>query len=196
MKLNKIIIFYPSFEKGGVEKILVNLINFILTKNYEIILISSNFKKQLIKKKKNFKYVNLNLKKNIFLNDRISRSFSAYSKLREVLKEQKKDNFIVFSLQSSILAIIACKILGHRHKVVVRNAEDPIYSAIYAENKIISYFVLFLKLIFYNFSDGIITNSKGSKLSLNKFLLNKNIEAIYNPYLKKNIIEIKKRDQI
>ena len=88
MKLNKIIIFYPSFEKGGVEKILVNLINFILTKNYEIILISSNFKKQLIKKK-NFKYVNLN-SKNIFLNDRISRSFSAYSKLREVLKEQKK----------------------------------------------------------------------------------------------------------
>ena len=54
MKLNKIIIFYPSFEKGGVEKILVNLINFILTKNYEIILISSNFKKQLIKKKKKF----------------------------------------------------------------------------------------------------------------------------------------------
>ncbi len=193
MKLNKIIIFYPSFEKGGVEKILVNLINFILTKNYEIILISSNFKKQLIKKKKNFKYVNLNSKKNIFLNDRISRSFSAYSKLREVLKEQKKDNFIVFSLQSSILAIIACKILGHRHKVVVRNAEDPIYSAIYAENKIISYFVLFLKLIFYNFSDGIITNSKGSKLSLNKFLLNKNIEAIYNPYLKKKSNRNKKK---
>ena len=60
MKLNKIIIFYPSFEKGGVEKILVNLINFILTKNYEIILITKNFKKKLIKKKKNFKYINLN----------------------------------------------------------------------------------------------------------------------------------------
>ena len=149
MKLNKIIIFYPSFEKGGVEKILVNFINFILSKNYETILISSNFKKKLINKKKKFKYVNLDFKKNIFLNDRISKSFSAYSKLNKILKEQEKDNSIVFSLQSSILAIIACKISGH--KVVVRNAEDPIYSAIYAENKILSYFVLFLNL--YNLNN-------------------------------------------
>ena len=28
--LEKIIIFYPSFERGGVENILVNLINFFL----------------------------------------------------------------------------------------------------------------------------------------------------------------------
>ena len=156
MKLNKIIIFYPSFEKGGVEKILVNLINFILTKNYETILISSNFKKKSINKK------NLNMlaqisKKNIFLNDRISKSFSAYSKLNKILKEQEKDHSIVFSLQSSILAIIACKISGH--KVVVRNAEDPtILQRFMLRIKILSYFVLFLKFIFYNFSDGIITN--------------------------------------
>ncbi len=191
MKLNKIIIFYPSFEKGGVEKILVNFINFILSKNYEIILVSSNFKKKLIHTKKKFKYVNLDSKKNTFFNDRISRSFDAYFKLKKVLKDQKKDNSIVFSLQSSILSIIACKISGH--KVVIRNAEDPIYSAIYAENKILSYFVLFLKLIFYNFSDGIITNSKGSKFSLKKFLLNKNVKTIYNPYLKKKSNRNKKK---
>ena len=31
--LKKIIIFYPSFERGGVEIILVNLINYFLKKN-------------------------------------------------------------------------------------------------------------------------------------------------------------------
>ena len=30
--LKKIIIFYPSFERGGVEIILLNLINFFLKK--------------------------------------------------------------------------------------------------------------------------------------------------------------------
>ena len=30
MNLKKIIIFYPSFERGGVELILINLINFFL----------------------------------------------------------------------------------------------------------------------------------------------------------------------
>ena len=32
MRLKKIIIFYPSFERGGVEIILLNLINFFLKK--------------------------------------------------------------------------------------------------------------------------------------------------------------------
>lgn len=183
VNLKRIIIFYPSFEKGGVEKILLNLINHILKKNFELLLISSNFDKKIFLNKKKFKYISIISKKKFIFNERISRSFAAFFKLKEILKSQKKNNTIVFSLQSSILAIIACKFLGH--KIVVRNAEDPIYSTVYAENKFLSYLVLFLKLIFYNFSDGIITNSKGSKTSLKKFLRNKNIIAIYNPYIKK-----------
>ena len=183
MNLKKIIIFYPSFEKGGVERVLINFINYILIKNYEVILVSSNFKKNLILKKKKFKFIDINFKKSFLFNDRISRSLTGYSKLREILSPYKNDSTIVFSLQSSILPIIACKLSGH--KIVVRNAEDPIYATIYSENKLMSYLILFLKLIFYNFSNGIITNSKGSKISLKKFLFNKNIISIYNPYVKK-----------
>lgn len=183
MKLKKIIIFYPSFEKGGVEQVLINFINYILIKNYDVILVSSNFKKNLILKKKKFRYVDINFKKKFLFNDRISRSIIGFLKLREILSTYKKDSTIIFSLQSSVLSIIASKLSAH--KIVVRNAEDPIYSTIYSENKLMSYLVLFLKLIFYNFSNGIITNSKGSKISLNKFLFNKNIINIYNPYVKK-----------
>jgi len=43
-----------------------------------------------------------------------------------------------------------------------------------------------MKLVFYNFSNGIITNSKGSANSLRFFVFNKKkIKQIYNPYLKK-----------
>ena len=48
MKLEKIIIFYPSFERGGVELILANLINFFLKKKVCICLISSNFNKKIL----------------------------------------------------------------------------------------------------------------------------------------------------
>jgi len=45
---------------------------------------------------------------------------------------------------------------------------------------------LHLKILTYNFADGLITNSKGSKESLKKILFKKkNFDYIYNPYLKK-----------
>ena len=40
-------------------------------------------------------------------------------------------------------------------------------------------------MFFYNFANGIISNSKGSENSLRKILFNKNIKTIYNPYIKK-----------
>ena len=49
MKLKRIIIFYPSFERGGVETILLNLINFFLKKKIKIILISNVPKKKIPK---------------------------------------------------------------------------------------------------------------------------------------------------
>ena len=54
--LEKIIIFYPSYERGGVEIILKNLINFFLKKKIKVTLISSGFKDETIKKNKLFKY--------------------------------------------------------------------------------------------------------------------------------------------
>ena len=75
------------------------------------------------------------------------------------------------------MAIIVSKFLGF--KIIVRNAEDAISSTIFAENKFQSLIILFLKVILYNFSDKIISNSKGSGNSLKKiFIKKKNI-----PYL-------------
>ncbi len=181
--LKKIIIFYPSFERGGVEVILVNLINFFLKKNIEIILISSTIKKGILKNKL-FKSKLIKVAPFRFVPDRINKAFSASNMLKNELKKSEKKNTIILSLQGSSLAIIVSKLLGF--KIIVRNAEDALSSTIYAENKIQSIIVLFFKFFLYNFSDKIITNSKGSGNSLKKILIKKKIVyPIYNPYLKK-----------
>ena len=181
--LKKIIIFYPSFERGGVENILVNLINFFLKQKVEIVLITSNIKKGLLKHKLfNCKYIKF--APFSFLPNRINKALSASKILKNELKKSEKKNTMVFSLQGSSLAIIVSKFLGF--KIVVRNGEDVLGSTIYSENKIQSLIVLLFKVLLYNFADKIITNSKGSGNSLRKIFIKKNkIYPIYNPYLKK-----------
>ncbi len=196
MKLKKIILFYPSFEKGGVEIILVNFINYLIKKKIYVVLISSNFNQLDILNNNYFSYKYFNLSKG-YLPNRLLTAYRASKLLIDELKRSKKNDTIVFSLQSSSISILISKIYGY--KIVVRNAEDPLYSTIYADSKISALLVLFLKVLTYNFANGIITNSKGSKLSMHKLVLNKNkIKTIYNPYLKENlkIKKNKKKDLI
>ncbi len=181
--LKKIIIFYPSFERGGVEIILLNLINFFLKKKIKIVLITSNIKKVIFKNKL---FQSRIIKKKSFeiIPNRISKAFSASKILMNELQKSNSSNTIVLSLQGSSLAILVSKFLGF--KIIVRNAEDAISSTFFAENKFQSLIILFLKIILYNFSDKIISNSKGSGNSLKKiFIKEKKIFPIYNPYLKK-----------
>ena len=177
MKKN-LVIFYPSFEKGGVTKILENLIKYNDNTNIHII----TSKKFL--KKKNIRIYKYENKYSFWkIPQRFNTSLNAMIKLYQLLKELDK-NTIVHSMQSNIAAIIVCAIL--KKKIVIRNSENPIYSTLHSENIFFSSIVFILKLIFYNFADGIITNSKGSANSLKYFVFSKNkILPIYNPYLKK-----------
>ena len=183
MKLKRIIIFYPSFERGGVEIILLNLINFFLKKKIKIVLISNAPEKKL-PKDNNFLQINPEYKFYSFFSDRLSKAIQASKKLSNILKDSNQKETIVFSLQSSSLAILVSKM--NNHLIVVRNAEDPIYSFVHGDNKFSSFLAIFSKILTYNFSDKIICNSVGSKKSLEKLLLNKSkVISIYNPYLKK-----------
>ena len=190
MKLKKIIIFYPSFERGGVEIVLVNFIKYLLKNNIKTILIANRFVNKF--NNKNFKLAKVNKKIYFKFNSRISRAFGALKNLNEELHKANNTDTIIFSLQSSSLAIPLCKLKNF--KVVVRNAEDPIESTVYADEKFFSLIAFFSKIIIYNFANGIITNSNGSRNSLSKILFNVNkIRAIYNPYLKKKKIIKKKK---
>lgn len=180
-----LIILYPSFERGGVEENIKNLIN-NFSGRIKVHLISSlsSKKSKLFFNKK----INLyNVKSSYFLNflpSRVNLAISSISILIKLIKKLKNQKLIIHSMQSNIVPIIICMIFNL--KIVIRNSEDPIYSVVYSENKIRSIFNLILKLLFYNFASCIITNSFGSKNSLSYFVFNANkIKTIYNPYLKK-----------
>ena len=198
MKEKNIIIFYPSFERGGVEQNLINLIN-NFDKSFNIYLISSidsNYSKKIFKNK-NLKILKIPVTKIYnLLPDRFNTAISAIKILNDLITKLKKKRLIIHSMQSNIAAILVCLI--RNVKIVIRNSEDPIYSTVHAENRLVSLLVFFLKLIFYNLCSGIITNSNGSKNSLSKFVVNnKKIKAIYNPYLKKlNTTKYKKKNFI
>ena len=183
MKLKKIIIFYPSFERGGVEIVLINLIKYILKKKIIIDLVTSGSKKKF-PKNKNFNHIQIKNTKFNLLPSRVSRALHASKSLSGCLKNSNPNSTIVFSLQSSSLAIIVSKL--YKFKIVVRNAEDPIYSTIFADERILSTISFISKIFTYNFANKIITNSKGSKKSIDKLIINKKKSiSIYNPYLKK-----------
>ncbi len=187
MKIKNLIIFYPSFERGGVEMIIKNLISFLTKKKLNIYLITSNSHNlKTIKKAKNLKIIKPQVNNFDFLPNRFSTSINCGKLLINLTKKLDKSNTVIHSMQSNFVPIVIAKYLNF--KIVMRNSEDPIESIKYSENKISSYLIFLLRFIFYNLADKIITNSKGSSRSLKFFLFGKNknkIQYIYNPYITK-----------
>jgi glycosyltransferase involved in cell wall biosynthesis len=199
MRIKNLIIYYPSFESGGVEKIIKNLIRFFISKGIKIFLITSNKQNlKIIKKNKNLKIILIKNNYYAYLPTRLSSSINSIKYLNHLLKKMNNSDTIVHSMQSNFIPIIISKILNF--KVVIRNSEDPIESIKYSENKLFSYIIFILRFIFYNFADFIVTNSKGSAKSLETFVFNKKkISHIYNPYMtdemiKKSKIKFKKKN--
>jgi glycosyltransferase involved in cell wall biosynthesis len=194
MKKN-LIIFYPSFEKGGVTKILINLLKSKNNTKYNFHIISTECPLKKKEMKKNFFFYRIHKHTNsYFIPQRFITAFRAMIKLFCVLNRLDKRT-IVHSMQSNIAAIIIC--FFKNIKVIIRNSENPIYSTLNTENKFFGLIIFFMKLVFYNFSNGIITNSRGSAKSLSFFVFNKKkIKQIYNPYLKKINFNQYKKEKI
>tara|TARA_B100001250_G_scaffold42376_1_gene33503 strand:+ start:822 stop:1934 length:1113 start_codon:yes stop_codon:yes gene_type:complete len=188
--LKTVHLFYPSFEKGGATKNLIRIVNFLLKKKIKVFFFTRGASKNNFIKNKNLKIITTEpLKIFNFLPIRWNLAISSMINLNFYIKKNKK-NSIIFSMQSHIPAIAIAKI--NQMKIVIRNSEEPLGATFYADNKILGFFVLFLKIVFYNFADKIIAISTMSKRSLQKIVLfNKKVTLIYNPYLEK-IFKIKK----
>ncbi len=189
--LKTIMLYYPSFENGGATKNLINIVNFFVKKKTRVILFSYGANKKKFIKTKYLTIVKTKLIKKInFLPVRWNLAISSVFNLDSYIKKNKK-NSIIFSMQSHIPAIIIAKL--NNIKISIRNSEEPLGATLYADNKISAFFILILKIFFYNFSDQIIAISKKSEESLRKIVLfKKKIVFVYNPYLD-NIQKIKKR---
>ena len=195
MKIKNLVIYYPSFERGGVEKIIKNLINYFSKFNLNIYLISEQTKNlKILKKKKNIFLIHPSKRYFKFLPNRYATSLNCLAPFGNLLNNLSNKDTVVHSMQSSYLPIIVSKF--NKFKIVIRNSEDPIASTKYADKILSSYIIFLLRFLFYNLADRIITNSKGSAKSLKFFMFGKNkekVQFIYNPYLTKKKIESAKK---
>ena len=176
----KLIFFYPSFERGGATKILIRVINYLLTKNIEISLFSSNasYKDFINSKKLTIKGLNIKNKSRLYFN-----LITTINLLKFLIRNNEK--ITIFSFQSHLPAIILAKLF--KKKIIIRNSEEIFGATKYADKKVHACITLLLKIIFYNLADTIIAISTKSKKSLEKILINKDkVKLIYNPYLLNN----------
>ena len=145
-KLKNIIIYYPSFEKGGATFNLINFANLAAKKKINISLISNIS----IKNQKKFLSRQINVfrvksTERYFLSRRITSLFGSLFILIKLLLASNK-NTIFFSFQSHIIPLFFCTIFFK--KIVIRNSEDAIDATKYADNFVSAYVVIFLKSFF------------------------------------------------
>ena len=192
-KIKNILIFYPSYENGGATKNLQNLITFFTYQNIHVKLITGNARySNFVYKKKKFKIIKPKKIMTLFFFQRVNYSFSVLRLFFENIKLINSNETVILSMQSHLLSVLSCKLLNK--KIIMRNSEDPFGATKYADEKFLSILVFLSKFISFNFSDGIITNSKKSFESIKFFLINKSkVNLIFNPYLSK-INKIKKKD--
>ena len=179
---NKLVIYYPSYEKGGATKILINLINYLTKKNFEIFLFSQNVERNKFNDLRSIKIIDIK-DSNFFFKKFLRVYFSLVLSIKMFffLKSHKK-KIAILSMQNHLFSIPISIITNN--KIIVRNSEEIFGATKYADSRINAYIVLFFKIIFYQFADKVIALSKKSCSSLEKIIWDKNkISLIYNPYL-------------
>lgn len=179
MNFKNIVIFMPSIDKGGAEKNLFIVSNFLSKKFKKVFIVTSS----IVNKKKFDNKIKI-----------ISPRFSIWNKFGRNIKSiisililirlfLKKDNLLVLSFQSNILAIILCKIFSK--KIITRSNSFPNdWTNSFIKKKI------FKKI--YSLADHTIVNSLRTKKD---FLENYKINptCIYNPLDKQRILNLSRK---
>ena len=189
--MKNIIIFYPSFERGGVTKILLNLLKYFSKKKINVYLITNKLRGDL-KNKKFIKTLKITNNKIGFINNRITTSFKAAVLMIKLFKFLNKDQTTILSMQSNFFPAL----IGYlfKFKTIIRVSEDPCGATKYADNKFFAYLILITKFLTYNLSYKIIANAKKSQECVKKFIYKKSkVILLNNPSLDKlNKIESSK----
>ena len=179
MNQKKIILFMPSIEKGGAEKNLFIISNYLCKKFKKLTVISASKKA-----KKNFnKKVQFLCPESEIWNafGRSLKNFiSIFFLIKKILQDRKT---LVLSFQANIYAIIICKIFSIN--IITRSNSFPDDWT----NNFIKKFI-FKKIL--SLANENIVNSIAIR---NKFRLNYKINAtcIYNPLNKKQILKLSKK---
>jgi glycosyltransferase involved in cell wall biosynthesis len=179
----KILIFYRNLEQGGVQRMMVNLVNYLTKEGHEVTLL-------LIHQKG--KFLELIEPQVPIITFKSKGYISLLPQLIRVLKDNHFNVLFTATPSLNNIAILA-KLLSFRStKVVISERTDPIEEfkgtpfGIYK----LSFFLI---PVLYRFSNRIVAVSKGVGQTIAKIALinHKKVEVIYNPaYDEKNLLQI------
>ena len=175
----KIIFFCSQIVDGGLEKTLINYLNYF-SKNNKVSLVTNTLnKKQLRLINKKVKVVNPKI--SFLINFRILNCFFCSFLLLKYLEK----GTIIFSLQDHFFLLLF-KLFGLKKKLIIRTSTAISNTKNQYESKHLNKMHFFKKIIikFYKYTDLVITFSEHNKKYLKEQLKIKNVEVVYNYFPK------------
>lgn len=175
--LQKVIIFIPAIEKGGVERNAIWVSNELAKRGYQVDVVFVRSEEGQLKKFHPLVHcVKMQYKRIPALNQRLSDAFSIRKKFGKYLAGQDNQHTVVLAFQSASVAIGVCR--KHKVKVICRLSNHP--SAVKYEKSKLRKLSEFVKPYTYKKADQVIGNSERLSEDFGK-LIHKKVITIYNP---------------
>lgn len=175
--LQKVIIFIPAIEKGGVERNAIWVSNELAKRGYQVdVVFVRSEEGQLEKFHPLVHCIEMQYKRIPVLNQRLSDAVSIRKEFGKYLQKQENKHTVVLAFQSASVAIGVCR--KYKIKVVCRLSNHP--SAVKYENSTLRKISEFIKPYTYKKADQVIGNSERLSEDFGK-LIHKNVITVYNP---------------
>tara|TARA_E500000178_G_scaffold159430_1_gene159238 strand:- start:639 stop:1745 length:1107 start_codon:yes stop_codon:yes gene_type:complete len=174
-----LILFMPYIDRGGVEKNLFCIANYLSKKISNVKVCTLSLNKKIFFDKK-IKFLSSSIKISEKLNIRIKYFLCLYTLFKFLLRNK---NSVVFAFQANIYCVLLCKIL--KIKVIIRSNSSP---SGWDHNFIKKY--VYKKIV--SKADSIVVNSLQFKSQMWSEL-NLKTECIYNPLSISNVKKMSKK---
>lgn len=149
--MKRIALFISSLQKGGSERVMVNLAEYLHKKHYDVVLVTQYKKEIEYDLSPEIRRVYSEPEEHELQGGRIQNFLARYRKLRNIWKAYKPDVILSFLGKNNLMAIITAAFLPTKVAVSVRGEPTMEY-----EGKLMQ---LLAKWVFY-FADGIILQTK------------------------------------
>lgn len=187
--MKKIALFISSLQKGGSERVMVNLAEYFYRNNYEVILVTQYKKEDEYEISPQIKRVYSEPDENKLNGGRIKNFITRFFTLRDIWKKYKPDIVLAFLGKNNLMAIATSFFLPNKVVVSVRGEPTMEY-----EGKLMQTIAKFM----FNFADGIVLQTERAKDFFGKKVKNKSV-ILLNP-LNPAFLDVKyvgeKRDRI
>ena len=147
----KILFVISDLESGGSQRVLSNICNNLVKKNYSVTILLLSDGKAFYKLDPKIKVIHLNLlNKSIGFTRKIYNNVQRIIKIRKIIIDQNPHCIISFINNTNILSIIAN--LGLKNKIIISERNNPF------EQKTL-FFWKILRILTYRFCNYIVVNN-------------------------------------